>query len=365
MTGCGGAAAGEDGPIRIGMALAQSGYLAGNDRPMVEGARTAVAQINREGGIDGRPLELEIQDIASSPSKAVTITNRMLFQRHVGAFANGFLSAATEAESAILRPREVPMVVASVLPKNPDWTFTTYPKIAYFGEAQLGAAKAQGARRVAILYAQNPYGQATGALMAKQARALGMQVVDSQGIDTTKTTLAAQLSRVRQRGAEAIVDALVGPVHIALARDARTVGLKIPVIMGVDNLDVYRQSARIYPRVQFLATPPQTYPDVADPQRKAANATFLRALDARLGPDNGVDVGYASRAYDAITLLAKAMRTSGATTGPRLRDAIARTTIEGTTARYALSPDDHSGMRENPVVVARFEGDRVKVIHRP
>src|SRR5512146_1035352 len=67
LAACGGGEAGGNGsanksPIKVGLAVGLTGYLASNDTPLVQGAKLAAKKINDSGGIDGHPLELHVQD---------------------------------------------------------------------------------------------------------------------------------------------------------------------------------------------------------------------------------------------------------------------------------------------------------------
>jgi branched-chain amino acid transport system substrate-binding protein len=82
---CSGVQAADQQPIKIGAMFALSGPAAHIGTPTKLVAEMAVAQINKQGGINGRPLELIIGDTESDPAKAATIAKKFIFADKVAA----------------------------------------------------------------------------------------------------------------------------------------------------------------------------------------------------------------------------------------------------------------------------------------
>ena len=72
-------------PIRIGAFFALSGPAANIGMPTKLVAQMVVDKINKEGGINGRPIELVIGDTASDPAKAAVIAKKFIFNDKVAA----------------------------------------------------------------------------------------------------------------------------------------------------------------------------------------------------------------------------------------------------------------------------------------
>src|SRR5690606_26290582 len=75
-----GADAPEGEPVRIGAVLGYSGAVAQSGTEMVNGIRIAVDQLNEEGGILGRPVELILEDDQNEPQQSVSALQRVLSQ---------------------------------------------------------------------------------------------------------------------------------------------------------------------------------------------------------------------------------------------------------------------------------------------
>ncbi len=365
LSACGGSSSsggGGSGPIRIGMAVGLSGYLASVDKPVVEGAEIAVGRINASGGVLGRQLELKVQDMASDPAKGVTVTNQLINSDKAGVLLNGFTSAATAAETPVATRAKVPIIAASILPADPSWVFSTIPPNRYTAQTALGYAKKSGARTVGILFSQTPFGEQAAKTLATEAGAQGLQVVGSETADAAATNLTPQVSKLA--GADVIVDAVTGPAQVVLAQNAKTLGYKGSLLLNIDSTGVFQRASEAYPKTLFVAAPPQVYPQVADAQVKSANDAFVPAYKQKNADNSGV--AYAGRGYDAVYIAAEAMKASGATTGDKLLKALEGVKYDGTSAVYAFSPDDHNGYKANPYVLARFvQPGKIEVAYAP
>lgn len=353
-------------PIKIGVAVGLTGYLAGTDVPFSEGVQLAANDFNSHGGIDGHKVEVTVRDMKSNAAEGVNVANQLLNQVGVGVIIGGSTSAATAAEAPIASRKSVPIIAASVLPENPQWLFSTLQPVTKSNAAGLGfAADNLHAKKIAVLYSQTPYGQGAANAMKQQAEALGIQVMSSQGIQTGATDITPQLQQAKGSGADAILDVLTGPVHIVEAKDAAGMNLGLPLIMGTDAPSTFKQAFQAYPDSYSTATAAQIYPQNQDPQIKAANAKFHPIYEASGKDPDGI--GDAGRGWDTMQILASAVKASGAVTGEKLRSALEKVTYSGTMSEYKYSAEDHTGQKTvpNPLAIAQFQGDTVKVIYNP
>ena len=72
-------------PIKIGAFFALSGPAANIGTPTKLVAQMAADKINKEGGINGRPIELIVGDTESDPAKAAVIAKKFIFNDKVAA----------------------------------------------------------------------------------------------------------------------------------------------------------------------------------------------------------------------------------------------------------------------------------------
>lgn len=73
LAGCG-----QRETLRVGFLAGLSGGVADLGEAGRNGAQIAVEEVNRAGGIDGRPVELVVRDDAQTPEKAIAATNELV-----------------------------------------------------------------------------------------------------------------------------------------------------------------------------------------------------------------------------------------------------------------------------------------------
>src|SRR5690554_3535129 len=90
-------------PIKIGVLEDQSGDFAAVTSVKVQAIQLVAEEINEEGGIAGRPLELVIYDTQSDNTRHQEMMRRVLQRDKVDVVFSGFSSAAREAYRPIVR----------------------------------------------------------------------------------------------------------------------------------------------------------------------------------------------------------------------------------------------------------------------
>jgi branched-chain amino acid transport system substrate-binding protein len=349
--------------IVIGMPMALTGYLAAFDSHAVEGARLAATLLNANGGAGGHPIELKVLDNSSNATTGVTITNELIYKNDVAALASGALSAQTVAIEPILARNKIPVVTMSIIPAEMQWTFSIALPPAKLLDLELGfAARNLKAKRIAFLYSQTPYGQVAAGIVADMAKKLGLEAVFNEGVAVASADLTPQVARLKESQPDAIVDFLTGPVHIVEAKAAVTVGLNVPIVMAVDDTATFQQAVDIYHDCYFAMSPIQIYPEVSDPEVKAATKQFLDAFQA-----SGLDprgIATAGQGWDLIHLYAQIFAAKASLRGPELREALMHVDHVGAYGRYQFRADDHTGQNNVPVAmrITRFQDGKFQIV---
>jgi ABC-type branched-subunit amino acid transport system substrate-binding protein len=131
--------------IKIGLTGALTGPVAGTYAPAVEGLRLYLDLVNKTGGVDGKKIELVIQDDGAEPSKAAANAKRFLTQDKVVLLINSSLSSTYAPVMAESKRADVPLLFAASVcpaevfpPANPNMFCTTAFGAKYDSQAALG-----------------------------------------------------------------------------------------------------------------------------------------------------------------------------------------------------------------------------------
>ncbi len=131
--------------VKIGLTGALTGPVAGTYAPAVEGLRLYIDKVNAAGGVDGKPIELLIQDDGAEPSKAAANAKRFLTQDDVAMMINSSLSSTYAPTIAEAKRNGVPLLFAASVcpaevfpPADPNLFCTTAFGAKYDSRAALG-----------------------------------------------------------------------------------------------------------------------------------------------------------------------------------------------------------------------------------
>src|SRR5574341_1099882 len=181
---------------------------------MQRAARLAIDQINARGGVaGGRLLDLRFVDDSGNPDVAVRVAQALYDDRRVIAVVEHVTSGPTIAAARVYGSGANPLAVISPSASSPElsginpWFFRVCPTDVSHGPALARYARQTlGARRAAVLYANDDYGRGIRHLFVAEFRRLGGAVVEEDPYLPATPTLEPYLSRLRQSGG---VDVLV------------------------------------------------------------------------------------------------------------------------------------------------------------
>ncbi len=311
-------AAGE--PIAIGAAIPTTGPLSLSGKQYFNTLTMAEEDINKSGGINGRPIKFVIEDTGTSNSTAVSAFVKLVQDTKppfvfLSSYSTQNLATAPEVVKAGIPVMYAGGAVAVSASSN-GWMFRIRPtdSLAAHGMAQF--AKILKATKPGIMYIQNDFGQGGAQAAAKQLEAAGVTPVGSEAYGQNDKDYSAQLLRLREKGADVILTFVYPADGALLLRQIKALGLKTPVIAS---------SASFLPASVQLLSPADlvnvwgvidTFVDASVGGRMA---DFVTRYKAKFGQDGDA---YGLAYYDGALILAEGLRKVG--TDPKaLRDWIA------------------------------------------
>ena len=159
---------------KIGASVGLTGYAAANDRFWRDGLNVAAEVLNAKGGILGKKIEIITEDNRSEPQEAVVGYRKMMSSDNVQIFASGCVSAGNFAAAASVVRAKIPMVLCSILPRQPEeqkWAFSTLAPPRFEVEVRYQYLKDKTQiRKVGILHDPTPYALLTKDIGAEDRR---------------------------------------------------------------------------------------------------------------------------------------------------------------------------------------------------
>lgn len=371
-TACGGggstAAPGEPEPYKVGALLGLTGAYAAIAEPERQALELYVENLNADGGINGRPVELVVADTASNESEAVNQLRRLVTQEEVVAV----IGPSSSGEAVALRPiatsLQVPVMAiaasnAIITPAaEAPYMFKEFPGSLDSLRAQLTYAKEQGWQRVAILSSNNGYGQEPAGALPDMIGEFGLELVGAETFPPDATDMTPQLSALAGTAPDVTLVWSVNPANAVVARNARDISypgtlFQAPgaasaqyIELGGDAVEgTLLQGSKVLVSDAVAADDPQ----------KAVLDEFVAAWQAEY---NATPSQYAAGGWDSSLLTFTALAaTDPALTDPQevrdaVRDALEATSgVSGVLAVYSFSAEQHGPQGIDGLAIIRIE----------
>jgi branched-chain amino acid transport system substrate-binding protein len=336
-------------PVTVGAILSITGPYAPLGEPERNGITIAVDDVNASGGIDGHPLQVQILDDESKPDLAQQLATQLAGQK-VAAIIGGSLSPASDAIARVANDAKILQIYLT--PTVSVWqtkdgvrkyTFEATPqnkletvKLFAFMKGTLHTQK------LAVMHDDLLYGTQGAQVAADQAKTDGVPIVDDEAFSVTATDVTPQLQKARAAGADTILIYTGAPTSGILVRQVRQFGMTTQLIgtTGIVSDNFLTVTAKDGEGVYADMDLDRTYP----------NAVQKKLLTAYRAAYNADANNFASFAWDAVHLVAYALRTAKSTDGDKLVDALENMKpYNGTTGTFKFTASDHNGFNADDI----------------
>ncbi|MBI1922521.1 MAG: ABC transporter substrate-binding protein [Geobacter sp.] len=353
-------------PIKIGALFAVTGPAAFLGEPERNTAQMVVDEINKGGGIKGRKLELVVYDTQGDSTKAVQAATRLIKEDNVVAIIGPSTTGDSMAVIPVVEKAKIPMVSCAAGMKITDpvkkWVFKTAQNDTLAVEKIYEHLKKRKVSRVAILTVSDSFGSSGREQLKAQAAKFGIQILVDDTYGPKDTDMTSQLTKVRGTQAEALICWGTNPGPAVIARNAKQLGLKMPLYMshGVSSkkfIELAGDAAEgiMIPSGRVIVA--DLLPK-SDKQKKSLMA-FVKDYQNHYRKEGD---HFGGHAWDAVMLLKGAIEKGGATPDG-IRNQLEKTrNFAGIGGIFNYSPADHAGLTKDAFVLVEIKkGDWVLV----
>lgn len=348
-------------PIVLGAIYNLTGTQAALDVPSAQGARLAVEEINRDGGLLGRSVRFVLEDGESRPAVVESKTAAMLKEFPFTSALMGLSDTDMVLAAAPVAARSHRLFVTSgaTSPRLPAQV-PEYLFLACFGDNVQAAAAAEWvyqdltARTASILFnSSSSYTRLLQGYFQTRFRQLGGQVLSLESY--TPDDMSRSIRRLRK--ADLIfLSAMPEDVPMAL-RLLREAGFSAPILGGdgFDSEDLWRK----HPEVSnvYFTTHAYLGPDNPDPKMAAFRKAYGQTY-----PGNTPDA-FAALGYDTARLLLAAIAQAETPDPEDVRKALAGIRrFKGITGTIGYSAG--SRIPSKSVTILQVERGRLKLVRQ-
>jgi branched-chain amino acid transport system substrate-binding protein len=378
-------------PIKIGFVASITGGASFLGEPEKNTALMVQEWVNKAGGINGRPLEIIIEDSKSMPDVAVLATKKLIEKDQVVAIIGSSTTGESlamanicekpptgpipmismAAASQIVTPAEEykrivesPRAAFEIPKVQRPWIFKTPQTDTLAVEAIYAYMKKKGVSKVGFITVSDGFGSSGRAELKRLAPKYGINPVSDEVYGPKDSDMTAQLTRIKASGAQAVINWSVGPTQVVVTKNWKALAMGIPLYQShgfgsKQNITLAGGAAEgvICPlgRLVVWDKLPKNHPQYA------VLSKYTQEYEKRFKTEVSTFGGHG---YDAIYMVVDALKKVG-TDKTKIRDYL-ETQIKnwpGTGGVFNMSPTDHTGLDHNAfemILVAKGDWEFAK-----
>ena len=317
--------------------------------------------INKDGGINGQPLELVYHDDQSSPQVAVQLANAVIADKPAVMLGSSLVAMCNAIAPLLANGPFEYCLSPGAHPPAGSYQFSTSVDTHDLIEAQVRYFRLTGITRLAFITSTDASGQDAERgfdEVVKLPENAGITVVERQRFNTTDVSVSAQIERIRAASPQAVIAWSTGAPIATVFKAVLQAGLDVPIATTNGN-QTYAQMEQykdFLPKQLYIPTSMFLKHDglfKLDPRVEAEQVRFWAAHEAaKVRVDN-----MSALVWDPAHMMVSALRKLGTSaTAQQVRDEIAgQTDYAGINGIYNFKAVPQRGLASRNALVTRWD----------
>jgi branched-chain amino acid transport system substrate-binding protein len=372
----------QDGTIKLGAPMHRTGIGASYGRWYERTATAAVKLVNEMGGINGRKVEMIVEDDGTDPKRGTEVVEKFATQYKVDAIFGHLFSNVVAAAAPRAGELKVPYFIcseASLLGAGKLNRYTFQPGITDVRAQVQAMAPWIGStigKKVTMIFPDYNFGHDHRDFFTAAIKAQGGEVVAKIAVPPTETSFTRYFPQIPP-STEVIYHVMVGPAVLTFVKELGDyLGSKRPEIFGfIDSLEAVNFNT---PQLGFLEG---TYFWEAYPRYAQANQTeFDKFFREKVGVDaNGASIAdpkdistysHMFSCWETLFVIKQAMEMANYKGPEQKKDLVVA--MESMTS-FAEGKEHPQGAKQfngkthqvfGSQNISKVEGGKLKVVHR-
>ena len=306
-------------PIKIGQIIPITGEAAESGKYHKQGAEIAVDKINAAGGINGRKIQIVLEDDQTTNPGGVAALQKLLEDKEIPVILGSIRSTQVQAILPTINEAKIPVAIGGtnygLTHAGSQWVFRFRP---HDGMSAKVIAKfmieEQKQKKVGIVHASDAFGNGGRDMLTPAVKELGGEVLFTQGYNNQEKDFTAVVQGLKKSGATGLGTYMTFSTDLGIfARQLKQQGVQVkwvgsPSITALDGRNLAGDALYgTYGVTDFHVE--------ASPASKA----FAQAYKAKFNQEPDL---YAAWCYDAVIVFAEAMKKAPDLKPENLRKAI-------------------------------------------
>lgn len=295
--------------IKIGAILPLTGDVAMYGEIVKDAMELAVEEVNNQGGIEGRNINVIFEDSQAKPELAINSANKLITIDKVAVIIGAMASSEVQSLAPILNKKEVvlisPAATGHEITTAGDYIFRTIVSDIYDGTAMARFAfNEKGVKRVGVFYITEAGPQGVAEAFIAEFEELGGEILAVETIHRGDQDYRSQISKIEVKKPEAIYFALYPRETELFVRQTKELGISELLLTHqlMDDPEVLSKLGEAADGIIF--TTPKLTPESGDEVVKDFYGKYKEKFNRE--PQN-----FAANAYDAVIIVVRAIEKYG------------------------------------------------------
>ncbi|MBC7357516.1 MAG: ABC transporter substrate-binding protein [Desulfacinum sp.] len=341
-------------PYKIGAVFSVTGGASFLGEPEKRTAEMIVEQVNAQGGINGHPVEVVLYDDETDATKCNLAVKKLIKRDKVPVIIGPSTSGNSLAVVSVAEDFKIPLISCAASYKIVEpvesrrWVFKVAGSDKHVVGKMYDYMKAKGISKIGIMTVSDGFGASGREELLRLAQEYGITVVADERYGPKDTDLTAQLTKIRESGAQAVVNWSVGPTAVLAVkgwRDLKMEGMPLFQSHGFGSkkyLELSGDAAEgvLLPLARVNVGPllPEDHP------QKKVIMEYKQAYEAKYQEPIS---SFGGHAWDSMHLALAALRAVGPDPA-KIRDFLENTkNFVGQHGIFNFSPQDHNGLSKD------------------
>jgi branched-chain amino acid transport system substrate-binding protein len=347
-------------PVKIGASLSMSGTYREPADMVRRGYSLWVQEINRQGGLLGRPVELILKDDRGDPELARQIYRQLIEEEEVDLLLSPYGTPLTLAVSEVSEEARMVLLASTtaggeVWDRGYRYVFGVYSLADQFFIGFLSLIARHGIERVGIIHEENSFNRDAAEGAEEWAGKLGVRVIKIMGFTPGEEAAASVIERAAVSGDAALIICSYPDAGYELLRELRSRPVQ-PAALAMTITPAHPLFAL---RVRNLAEGVFA-PSHWEPIKKIPYPGTREFIEA-FRPFAHMEPSYhAASAFAACQIIAQAVEATGGLDQQKLRDYIAALDTVSIIGRFKV---DSTGRQigHSPLLI-QWQGGKKEIV---
>ena len=342
-------------PVRIGVALSQTGNLADSAAPYFKGLDLWREQANARGGLAGHPIEFVVYDDRSDPATAARLYEKLITDDKVNLMMSSLGSATAATGSAVAEKHKVIMINAggaaeAIQQRGFKYVFQTAARISSYADGILPMIEKYKVKSIALVSRDYAAARDISKVIKEQVKDKDAKLVIDEYFPAGTADFSSQIAKGQQLQPDLWIGLLYPSEAIETVRQFHSMNYmpKLFIANGVSQDDFITSAGKDAEYALGMSLYEPSLPS-------EGNKEFVKTYRAKYNADPGY---YSAFGFVGGTVLEAAVKQAGSIDTEKVREVLTTLKLGTVMGKHEVDPKTYMQIGVKGLVVQVQNGKR-------